>query len=289
MVEERLADLLRRERSLAGLIVYRADQLRLRSGAYLQLLREVQQRSFDAVILMGETSDPPRDLVAYASQAPLRMGAYHPDREGLINCTLRWKGQERYPLHLAREITCMVGLRYDPLRWRFQPRPEELRAAEQMIHFRKPAKDQPLIGVDADPGKGGRRLAAANLGALVDHLADRLRGKVMVFHIQEGEEAVRAFRRQLRGETLDMPPQGLRDTLALLACCDLFLAGNTELFHAAVAAGVPTLGLFTEADGRRWEPQEQPHAAILRGRPGERMPLPEVEAAVARIMNAPLA
>jgi len=84
-----------------------------------------------------------------------------------------------------------------------------------------------------------------------------------------------------------MPPQGLRDSLALLACCDLFIAGNTELFHAAVMADVPVLGLFTDADGRRWEPEGRSRAAVLRGRSGERMPLPEVDAAVARIRSAP--
>ena len=48
-------------------------------------------------------------------------------------------------------------------------------------------------------------------------------------------------------------PSGLKrdtvlDTMLLLCQCDLFVAGNTDLFHVAVAHGVPTIGLFSPQD-----------------------------------------
>ncbi len=287
MAEERWADLLRKEARLDGLILYRSDQLRARSSSYLRLLREVKGRSFDGVFLMGEESDPPRDLVAYASQASLRVGAYQPEREALLNCMLRWRGQGRYKMELAEEMTRFVGLKYDAGAWRFRLRPEELRAADQMIHFRKPVKEQLLIGVDPSPGKSSRRFASSNLHFLVDHLVDKLRAKVMLFHVGEDSSESEEFRRRIRqSETLDMPSQGLRETLALLSRCDLFVAGNTELFHVAVAGGVPAIGLFTEADGVRWEPRGREHVAVVRGKPGESLPITELDKAVERIRHA---
>jgi ADP-heptose:LPS heptosyltransferase len=225
--------------------------------------------------------------VAYASQASLRAGVYHPERESLLNCLLRWRGQGRYKMDLAWELARLVGLRYEPSIWRFRLRPEELRAAEQMIHFRKPVKSQMLIGIDPDPGKSGRRFASSNLHYLINHLVERLRAKVMIFQLSEDAPEVERMRRDLRGEVLDMPSQGLRETLALLSRCQLFVAGNTELFHAAVAAGVPSLGLFTEADGARWEPGERAYVHVLRGKAGENLSLKELDGVVERILDAP--
>ena len=287
MVLDRWADMLRREAGLAGLIVYREEQLKVRSSSYFRLLKEIRNRSFDAAILMGEELDPPRDLVAYVSQAPLRIGVFHEEREDLLNCMVRWSGQGRYKNELALELTRIFGLGFDPSTWRFKPREEERRGAEQMIHFRKPVKEQLLIGVDLSHGKSRRRFASENLSYLIDHLIEKLGGKVMLMNIDEGQEKeLLEFRRRLRSEALDMPRQNLRETVALLASCSLIVSGNTEFFHMAVAAGVPCIGLFSEADGQRWEPRDRTHAIVLRGKQGESVALSEIDSAVDRVLHA---
>ena len=175
----------------------------------------------------------------------------------------------------------------DPRIWRFRLRPEEARAAEQMIHFRKPVRTQVLIGFDCSAGKAGQRFAGSNLQYLAGHLISRLRAKAMLFHLGEADRDIEDFRRELRSEILDMPAQNLRETLALLSCCQLFVAGNTELFHAAVAMGVPAIGLFTEADGRRWEPRDRAYVRVLRGKAGESLSLKELDGVVEEILIAP--
>lgn len=285
MVEERAADLLRREPMLGGLIVYRSEQLKAHSSSYYRLLREVQGREFDGVVLIGELADGPRDLVAYASQAGLRIGIYQEEREQLLNCMLRWQGRERYRLEQASELARLFGLGSETGPWTFALRPDELRAADQLIHFRKPIREQPLIAVDPAPGLGERRLASGNLAYLVGHLAEHLRARVLLLHLDEDAAAAATLRQTLRAPALDMPPQSLRERLALLARCDLCVAGNSELFHIAVAMGVPALGVFTEADAAAWEPRGRAAAAVLRGRPGEQMALREIDAAVAGILH----
>ncbi len=285
LVDERWAEFLRREEMLSGLLVYRGDQLRARSSSYYRLLKEVRDRNFDAVFLMGEEADGPRDLVAYASQAPLRVGVYQPERDSMLNCMLRWQGQDRYKMEMPGEFSRLFGLSYDPWGWRFEARPEEQRAADQMIHFRKPISDQLLIAVDPGVGKGQGRVAADSLAYLVNHISEHLRAKVLFLHLPGAESEAAELTRLLRGEILDMPRQGLRESLALLTRCNLFLSGNTELFHVAVAAGVPALGLFIESDGKRWEPRRSDSVSILRGRPGEKMSLQDIDSAVEGILH----
>ncbi len=286
LVAERWLELLGKETCLSDLIVYKPEQLRPRSTSYFRLLKEVRERNFDGVVLMGENCDPARDLIAYASQAPLRIGAFHPQREPILNCMLRWSGKKRYQNELAEELSRVLGIRISAKDWRYRPLDAELRAAEQIIHFRKPRKDHLLFGVDPGPGKGNRRFSADNLRYLVDHLTERMPTKIMLFHLDGEAEDIAGFKSKLRSEVLDMPEGNMRETIALLSRCDLFLAGNTELFHVAVSQGVPVVGLFTEADGLRWEPRDRDDVFILRGRPGEKLALDEIDTAVKRVIDA---
>lgn len=286
MAHERWAGFLRREAAISELILYGEGQLRLRASAFHRLLREVRRRRFDAVLLMDEEGDPRRDLVAYASGAPLRIGAHGPERESFLNCTVRWGKSGRYRLELARELARFLGLAYEPERWIYRFQPDEQRAAEQLIHFRKPVKEQRLIGVDHATGLGDSRLLESHLAYIVSHLAGSLQAKVILFELEPRPEGAAAFTGRLGGDVLDTPDLGLRETLALLSRCDLFVAGNTDLFHAAVCFGVPALGLFTETDRLEWEPRGRPRAAVLRGRPGERISLGELESSVRGILHA---
>ena len=287
MVQEEWADLLRGERGLEGIILYSSEQLRIRSTAYHRLLREIKGRCFDTVVLMGSVEDPFRDLVAYASGAPLRVGIETAERESILNCTLRWRNRDRYRMGLAREIGRILGIDYETNAWRMSFRADELRAADQLIHFRKPRADQLLIGVDPGSGLESNRLAESHLAYLASHLGRSLRAKILVFQLHPDAEAREAFRRRLQVESLDIPKISLRETLALLSRCGLFIGGNTELFHSAVACGVPSIGMYTEVDGLEWEPRERPGVAILRGRPGEKLSLKELDEEVGRILHAP--
>ena len=62
----------------------------------------------------------------------------------------------------------------------------------------------------------------------------------------------REFKKCLKSRTLEAPSRGLRDVLAFLGSCRLFLAGNTNLFHFAVALGVPTIGVLPREEEERW-------------------------------------
>jgi len=61
--------------------------------------------------------------------------------------------------------------------------------------------------------------------------------------------------------------------VALLSQCDLFLAGNTNLFHFASALRVPTIGLFTKLDRSGWIPEGVPNVRIFQGTRGEKLSL----------------
>ncbi len=59
----------------------------------------------------------------------------------------------------------------------------------------------------------------------------------------------------------------------MLSQCDIFLSGNTNLFHFASAMKIPTIGLFTKYDGKSWIPEKMPNVRIFKGTKGEKLSL----------------
>ena len=70
------------------------------------------------------------------------------------------------------------------------------------------------------------------------------------------------------------------DMLVLLTQCDLFLAGNTDLFHFAVAQGVPTVGLFTEAERAYYRPGARSRVRVIEIERGEKVDIETLMEAV---------
>ena len=134
----------------------------------------------------------------------------------------------------------------------------------QLVHFNKPHKNELLMGVDPGIGKGGVGITVPNLVFLIKQIASQMSCRVLPLSTPEAQSRVAKFEQQIGGVPQGLARDTLLETVLLLAQCDLFLAGNTDLLHFAIAQGVPTLGLFTDADGEEWDPGPRSHVCILR-------------------------
>lgn len=56
--------------------------------------------------------------------------------------------------------------------------------------------------------------------------------------------------------------RGIRETLAMLSCCDLFLSGDTGLMHMAAAVGTPTVSIFGPTSAARRAPTHNGGVAV---------------------------
>ncbi|MFQ5600613.1 MAG: glycosyltransferase family 9 protein [Candidatus Krumholzibacteriia bacterium] len=125
------------------------------------------------------------------------------------------------------------------------------------------------------------------LAYLVTAIYQHYRSKVIVLATPEEDETAVRFEQALQCERIDLPRHNVKDVVAVLSQCDLFLSGNTNLLHFAVAFGVPTIGLFTDRDDLRWRPSEQPRVAIIQGRRGAKLSLSDFLAQVERLLSLP--
>jgi len=268
-------------------LVYQPRQLKLWSPSCHALLKSVRREGYDLSLVMSCDPHPALETVSLATGAPLRMGPSHPTAYPAVNFEIRSReGGARYRGDRLAAAAPFLGLPRLAAH-RGWPLPDEkLRRTRQLVHFNKPRQDEILVGLDPTPGKSGHALAAPNFHHLLRQLEGRFPCRVLPLTLSADAERVASVVAGLGAAPMTLPCESLFDVVLLAAVCDVVIAGNTDLFHFAAAAGVPTLGLFLEQDANEWEPTDQPHVRILRVKDGQRIDLDALLGAFAAVRAA---
>ncbi len=253
-------------------LVYQPRQLKLWSPSCHALLKSVRKEAYDFSLVMSFAPQPALETVSLATGAPLRMGPSHPGAYPAVNFEIRRRDDGvRYRGECLAAAAPFLGLPRQAAR-RGWPLPDEkLRRARQLVHFNKPRQDEVLVGFDPTAGKSGVALAAPNFHHLLRQLESQVPCRVLPLTVSADTERVASLVAGLGAAPMSLPCDTLFDVVLFAAVCDVVIAGNTDLFHFAAAAGVPTLGLFLEQDGPEWVPTEQPQVRILRVKDGQRI------------------
>jgi heptosyltransferase-2 len=268
-----------------AIVSYEPRQLKFHSADYFSLARKLRGKRIDAVMLLDRRFSIERHLLAFATGAPVRIGFAHPLAFPYVNCEIRVADGGYEGKKLPR-ILQALGLGLEQGWDNVALVPREVQHARQLKHFWKPERDLLMVGLDPSSGKTRHHVIPEIVAYLANNLASRRRAKFVLFANPWDEKLVHALSQDLRGEILDLRPSNLTETVALLSQCDLFIAGNTNLFHFAAALGVPTIGLFTKYDRHGWMPEGAPRVRILQGVRGEKLSLKEFFQNVEEVLEA---
>lgn len=264
-------------------LTYRPTQLRPFRGGFFPLLRMARAGEYAATIIASHEPQPALARVAMAAGAPLRLGPSHASAWPAVNLEFRRGADDTtYRGNRPAAALPLLGLPAPSPGWRW-PLPEErVRQIRQLVRFNKNRPDDLLVAIDPGAGKHGPPLALSSLQFLASQLAGHLSCQIVPLSA-DGGERVREFTAVLPSAPPALPRGDLLETALLLSQCDLFLGGNTDLFHLAVSLGVPAVGLFAEEDGPDWEPRGRPAARGLRVTRGARVDAEALLATVAAV------
>ncbi len=262
-------------------MIYKEGQLNPWRPAFATLLRKLGSGNYDVAIIMSYSPQPKLELAALASGASLRLGPSHKDAWPGVNFEMR-PGKQDDGYRGDRLKTAAPFLGFDPeelnSRW---PLPlEKLRQMAQQVHFHKPNPDQMLIGVDPGLGKTGHGFALENTQFLVRQLSSQLACKILPLGYPQDNKRLEKFEASLSEVPVGLQRDTLLEMILLLAQCDLFVSGNTDFFHFAVAQGVPAIGLFSKDDGPQWTPRGRPRARVIPVTKGEKVDIETLMEAV---------
>lgn len=269
---------------ISNVITYETKQMRLLKADYMALSRKLRKQEIDTVILTSRQMSIERHLLAFMTGAAARIGFAFPLAFPFVNCEIKISDEGYIGNGMAR-ILQSLGLGVTDFDGRMSMSQSDVLHAKQLIHFRKPEKGVLTVGIDPGKGKTRHTVIPEIIAYLANNLAGRLRVKFLVLMNPWDDRLIERLKGELKGDTIDLEPSNQSETLALLSNCDLFLSGNTDLFHFAAELDVPVIGLFTKYDGKQWIPCNRPNVRIFKGVKGEQLSLKTFFTNVEELLN----
>jgi ADP-heptose:LPS heptosyltransferase len=261
-------------------IIYKEGQLNPWRPAFSSLLRKLSGGNYDVALVMSYQPRPRLELAALASGASFRYGPSHKDSWPAINFEMRADRDAGYRGDRLQRAAPFLGFLPEEMNARWPLPMDKVRQMAQQVHFHKPNPDQMLIGVDPGLGKTGHAFALENLHFLVRQLSSQLVCKVLPLGDPDQRERLEKFETRLSEVPVGLERETLLEMILLLSQCDLYVSGNTDFFHFAVALGIPAVGLFGKADGQEWVPRDRARARVIAVTKGEKVDIETLMEAV---------
>jgi ADP-heptose:LPS heptosyltransferase len=265
----RCAEVLAGRADISGVIPW--PDAPLLSREFSRTLQAVRRHACDLAVATDAGHDRRGRILVGLSGAKLRVGVHPDDRDPSLNLVIAAPRPGGYRPAQSLEFLSFLRVPREDLLPGWEIADVDRQYAARLLELRRHGREGWLLGVDPGSGLGGVRPSPEKLAWLVDRLAAARGAVPIVLSGDSAATSVQDFKRFLKTPTLDVALRGLRDVFSFACCCDLFLSGNTELFHFAVALKVPILGLLAADEDPRWVPPEAPFRRILRWRPGERV------------------
>lgn len=281
LVPEQHVDLVAQSGLAHHCIVYREGQINPWRPAYGALLRKLGAGDYDVAVVMSFRPNPRLELVGLASGASLRLGPSHAEGWPAVNFEVRRAPDAGgYYGDRMAVVAPFLGFAPGELKPRWPLPNDRVRHMAQQVHFHKPNPDQLLIGIDPGVTRQGHAFAPENLQFLVRQLTTQLVCKVIPLGDPTDHERIDRFATRLQEAPVGLPRETLMDMLLLASQCDLFIAGNTDMLHFAVAMGVPTVALFTEGDDPACRPLGRARVRVVDIAAGEKVDIETLMEAV---------
>ncbi len=263
-------------------LLYKPAQLNPWRPSFASLLKQAGAGGYDMALVMSHEPQPALEMVALASGAALRWGPSHDGAWPNLNFELR-ADPDSYLGDRLRHVAPFFGFAPGDLVGKWPLPMDKVRQAAQQVHFHKPNARQMLVGIDPGRTLTGEPAPIESYQAVARTLGARLECRLLALGDPAERERLARFEVLLANAAGGLGRDTLLEVVLLLSQCDLFVGGNTDLFHFAVAMGVPSVGFFTADDAPCWRPVRRPHARVLDLDEGGRIDAERLLAAVEAI------
>jgi lipopolysaccharide heptosyltransferase I len=263
-----------------------------RPGVLVRLLADVRRSLRDRkfTVALDFQASFKSGLLAYVSGAPRRVG-FGPghSRELSFLFTNEWVRPHADRLNRVERNLLLaeaVGARGDTVEAILPERPEDTRAAEEILRTLNP-EEWPVVVLSPGTSRRQRykRWPAESFSRLARRLAASMRVLTLVVWGPGEEETARFIATDSQGCALPAPPTTLRLLAALLRRASLFVGGDTGPMHLAWEVGCPVLALFGPTDPALNAPLGSAHVILRAGPSMSDIDPEEVLAGALRILG----
>jgi ADP-heptose:LPS heptosyltransferase len=257
--------------------VIAVDRVQMRDSAKFRALWSIfglaqglRNRKYDLVLDLHSFRET--QLLAWYSGAPWRLGLKRVHSAYLGFCFNLAPVNEDDSLHVSRVFLSVLeslGIKAEPEECLLTLPVEQIRWAEEFLKPHRHSGDEWFVGFNVGAGSRSRTWPKDKFASLAGKILLEAASKIIVFSGPEEDEVSVAL-----CETLDPKRVILANNLpltqlaALMGQCRILISNDTGPMHLAVAAGVPTLGLFSVARPEHYRPLGR-FSRFVRGQPIE--------------------
>lgn len=109
-----------------------------------------------------------------------------------------------------------------------------------------------------------REWKAEHYALVGDRLSETLGARVVLFGTDAERKAAEAVEAAMRHKPLMLAGKTkLREAMALISCCELWLGNDGGLLHLAAGVGLPTVGIFGPTKFARWHYDGPRHRSLV--------------------------
>jgi ADP-heptose:LPS heptosyltransferase len=215
------------------------------------LIRQLREQHFDLAI--DGRMDVRSSALAYATGAPTRIGYDFGGGGFLLTHALRASPNDHHRAHDwlklleplddgrwnngAPALPSELGKRFAP---RLKVSLTERADAERLLRSFGIQDGELIVGIHPGASRPRGRWPLEHFGWIADSLESRHGSRALIFVDPEGYGEQMPLRS--RAHFIRAP---LREMMALMTCCDIFICNDSGPMHIADALGVPVIGIFT--------------------------------------------
>ncbi|MFQ5543197.1 MAG: lipopolysaccharide heptosyltransferase II [Nitrospiria bacterium] len=213
-------------------------------SGFCSLIRMVRNEHFDLAFLFQNALEAA--LIAFFAGIPKRVG-YSTDGRGLLltrSLPKRKAPPHRHDAYLAL-MTLVDGPAKGPMPHLLVPA-EERKAARTLLSSAGRRGSGPLIGINAGAAYGSaKRWSTDRFAAVADQLSEAFQAEIVLFGGPSEVAISEAIQSKMQTSSIVLAGKtSVREMIASVSQCRLFITNDSGPMHIASALGVPQVAIF---------------------------------------------
>jgi lipopolysaccharide heptosyltransferase II len=264
LVKPAVAELFKGHPDVSRILVYDDRGQHAGLTGKWRLANELRRGRFDLAILFQNAFEAA--LLAFLAGIPRRYGYATDGRRLLLSDPVPRPGrtvithQVHYYLEMLRPLGCEEGAKSPRL---VLFREEEAAMAKRLAESGVGSSES-LIGLNPGSTYGGaKRWLPERFAETADRLAGQSGAKVLIVGARGEETLARAIAEKIQARTVVLSGQtSVRELMAAVKRCSVFVTNDTGPMHIAAAFGVPVVAVFGPTDWRTTAPFGAGHTLV---------------------------
>ncbi len=231
----------------------------------IKAVRMLEKYGFNAAILLQNAFEAA--LVAYLAKIPIRIGYDTDLRKLLLTHPIHRSSKilRLHQTHYYNEILKGAGLRTDGTHLELYLSPKDHDSARKILKDSNIFEKDFVVGINPSATYGSaKQWFPERFARVSDRLNKRFGSKTVIFGGPNDRELGANIMRMMKTFAVDLSGKTtLKEAMAIIARCRLFLTNDSGLMHVAAALNVPEVAIFGSTDFAATGPWS-PRARIVR-------------------------